>query len=86
MSSGLVLQNGNILGLLLVLGLSGCSDWLLGQEGEVPGCSASSTGFLPVGYSGGTAAAEGTASETAVDADVDAGADAGASVPEGDFT
>jgi hypothetical protein len=32
MSSGLVLQNGNILSLLLVLGLSGCPDWLLGKK------------------------------------------------------
>jgi hypothetical protein len=30
MPSGLVLYSGNILGLLLVLGLSGCFDWLLG--------------------------------------------------------
>lgn len=28
--SGLVPHSGNILGLLLVLGLSDCSDWLLG--------------------------------------------------------
>jgi hypothetical protein len=54
MPSGLVHHSGNIHDLLLVLGLLGCSDWLLGQEGEVPGCSASGTGFVPVGYSDGT--------------------------------
>jgi hypothetical protein len=50
----------------------------------VPGCSASSTSFLPVGCSGGTvaAAAEGTASEIAADANAGSGADAG--IPEGD--
>jgi hypothetical protein len=82
MPSGLVLHSGNILGLLLVLGLSNCSNWLLGQKGEVPGCSVSGTGFLPVGCSGGTAAAaaEGFAFGTATDADVDASA----GIPEGD--
>jgi hypothetical protein len=57
-----------------VLGLLGCSDSLLGQEGEVPGCSASDTGYLPAGYSGDTAAVVGTTSEiaagTGVDSDV----------------
>jgi hypothetical protein len=60
--SGLVLHNGNILGLLVALGLSDYSDYLLGQEGEVPGCFVSGTDFHPVGCAGGTAAAEGTAS------------------------
>jgi hypothetical protein len=55
--SDLVLHSGNISGLLLALELFGCSDWLLGQEGEVPGCSIADTSFLPVGSSGGTAAA-----------------------------
>jgi hypothetical protein len=59
---------------------------LLGYEGEVPDCSASDTGFLLVGCSGGTVAvaAEGTASETAINANVDAGA--GVGVPKGDST
>jgi hypothetical protein len=80
--SGLVLHSGNILGLLLALGLSNYSDWVLGQEAEVPGCSVSSIGFLPVGCSGGTVAAvvDGTASKIDVDADVDSGAD----IPEDD--
>jgi hypothetical protein len=51
--SGLVPHNGNILGLLLVLALLGSSGWLLGQEGEVPGCYASGTNFLLVGCAGG---------------------------------
>jgi hypothetical protein len=73
--SGLVPQSGNIHDLLLALELSGCSDWWLGQEGEVPGCFVVDTGFLPIGWAGGTAAAtEGTASRTVVHADVDAGA------------
>jgi hypothetical protein len=63
-----------------VLGLLGCSDSLLGQEGEVPGCSASDTGYLLAGCSDDTAAAVGTASETAVD--TDAHSDAG--IPVGD--
>jgi hypothetical protein len=54
--SGLVPHNGNICGLLLALELLRCSGWLLGQEGEVPGCS-----------SGTAAAAEGTVSGTACD-------------------
>jgi hypothetical protein len=66
-------------GLLLALELLGCSGWLLGQEGEVPGCSDADTDFLPVGCSNGTAAAaEETASGTAAaGSDADAGADAG---------
>jgi hypothetical protein len=53
-----------------MLGLSSCSGWWLGQEGEVPSCSAADTGFLPIGCSSGTAAAEGTAFGTVVDAGV----------------
>jgi hypothetical protein len=81
--SGLVPHSGNILDLLLALTLSCCSSWLLGQEGEVPNCSASNTDFLLVGCVGGTATtAEGTASGTTVDAGVDGGV--GADVLEGD--
>jgi hypothetical protein len=81
--SGLVPHSGNIHDLLLVLGLSGCSGWLLGKEGEVSRYSTADTGFLLIGCVGGTtAAAEGTASGTAVGADVDAGA--GVDVLEGD--
>jgi hypothetical protein len=61
--SGLVPHNGNIYGLLLALKLLGCSGWLLGQEGEVPGCSGSTA-----------ATAKGTASGTAAGADAGAGA------------
>ena len=63
-----------------MLGLLGCSDLLLGQEGEVPGCSASDTGYLPAGCSDDTAAAVDTASETAADADADSDSD----IPVGD--
>jgi hypothetical protein len=56
--SDLVPHSGNICDLLLALEWLGCSDWLLGQEGEVPGCSTAGTGFLPFGYSGGTTAAD----------------------------
>jgi hypothetical protein len=59
--------------LLLALGLLGCFGWLLGQEGEMRGYSDAGTDFLPVGCSGGTAAAEETASGTGAGADVDAG-------------
>jgi hypothetical protein len=45
--NNLVPHSGNICNLLLALELLGCSDWLLGQEGEVPGCSVADTGFLP---------------------------------------
>ena len=56
-----------------MLGLLGCSDLLLGQEGEVPSCSVAHTGFLLVGCSNGTAAAEETASgTTAAGSDADA--------------
>jgi hypothetical protein len=78
--SGLVLHSGSILCLLLVLGLLGCSDSLLGQEGGVPGCSASDTSYLPAGCSDDTAAAAGTASETVADT----GADSDADIPAGD--
>ena len=61
--------------LLVVLGLLGHSGWLLGQEGELSGCSDTDTDFLPVGCSDGTtAAAEETASSTGAGADADAGA------------
>jgi hypothetical protein len=42
--SDLVPHNGNIRDLLFALELLGCSDWLLGQESEVPGCSITDTG------------------------------------------
>ena len=62
-------------GLLLVLELLGCSSSLLGQEGEVPGCSDAGIDFLLAGCSDGTAAAEETASGTAAaGSDADAGA------------
>jgi hypothetical protein len=62
--------------LLLALELLGCSGWLLGQEGEVPGCSNTDTDFLPAGCSDGTAAAavETTSGTTAAGSDADAGA------------
>ena len=63
-----------------MLGLLGCSDSLLGQEGEVSGCSASDTGYLPAGCSDDTTAAVGTASETAAGTDADSDAD----IPVGD--
>jgi hypothetical protein len=51
---------------LLALTLLGCSDWLLGQEDGLPGCSNAGIDFLPAGCSNGTAAAvEETASGTA---------------------
>jgi hypothetical protein len=78
--SGLALHSGSILCLLLVLGLPGCSDSLLGQEGEVPGCSASDTGYLPADCSDDTTAVVGTASETAAGTS----ADSGAGIPVGD--
>jgi hypothetical protein len=78
--SGLALHSGSILYLLLLLGLLGCSDSLLGQEGEVPGCSASDTSYLPAGCSDDTATAVGTASET----DAGMGTDSDARIPVGD--
>ena len=73
--NGLVPHSGNMHGLLLVLKMLGCSGWLLGQEGEVPGSSDAGMDFLLVGCSDGTAAAaEETASGTAVaGSDADAG-------------
>jgi hypothetical protein len=61
--------------LLLALELLGYSGWLLGQEGELPGCSDVSTYFLPAGCSDSTAAAtEETASGTVADgSDIDVG-------------
>jgi hypothetical protein len=73
--SDFVPHSENIHGLLFALELLGCSGWLLGQEGEVPGCSDVGTDFLPAGCSDGTAAVvEGTASDIAAGADADAGA------------
>jgi hypothetical protein len=62
-------------GLLLALGLLGCSGWLQGQEGELPCCFDAGTNFLPDGFFDGTAAAaaEETASGTCAGADADAG-------------
>jgi hypothetical protein len=62
--------------LLLALELLGCSGWLLGQEGRVPGCSDADIDFLPAGCSNGTAgaAAEEIAFGTSpVSSDADAG-------------
>jgi hypothetical protein len=78
--SGLALHSGSILCVLLVLGLLGCSDSLLVQEGEVPGCSASDTGYLLAGCSDDTAADVGTACETAAGM----GSDSDAGIPMGD--
>jgi hypothetical protein len=62
---------------LLALALLGCSGWLLGQDGGVPGCSDADIDFLPAGCSDNTAAAtEEIASGTAAagsDVDADAG-------------
>jgi hypothetical protein len=74
--SGLVPHSGNMHDFLLALALLGCSGWLLGQEGGVPGCSDADINFLPTGCSEGTAAAaEETASGTGGGGfDADAGA------------
>jgi hypothetical protein len=78
--NGLVPHNGNMHDFLLALVLLGCSGWLLGREGRVPGCSNVGIDFLPGSCSDGTAAAaEETASGTVVaGSDADAGAGAGA--------
>jgi hypothetical protein len=76
--SDLILHNVNILYLLLALGPSDYSDWLLGQKGAVPDCSAFGTDLLPVDCSSGTTA-EGTVSEIDDDADASSGAD----IPKG---
>jgi hypothetical protein len=82
-SNGAALHNGNILCLLLALGLLDCSVWLLGQEDEVPDYSVPGTDSLPVDCSGGTIAyAEGTTSGIAADAVAGSAVD----IPEGDFT
>jgi hypothetical protein len=74
--NGLVPHSGIMRDLLLALELLGCSGWLLGQEGEVPGSSDAGMDFLLVGCSDGTAAAaEETASDTAT---AGSSADAGA--------
>jgi hypothetical protein len=69
---------GNIHDILLALALPNCFGWLLGQEGEVSGCSEAGTDFLLTGCSDSTVvvAAEGTASNTAASADADAEAGA----------
>jgi hypothetical protein len=72
--SDIVPQNENIHDLLLALALPDCSGWLLGQEGEVPGCSDAGTDLFLAGYSDGSVAAKGTASDTVVGADADADA------------
>jgi hypothetical protein len=56
-----------------LLELLGCSGWLLGQEGEVPGCSNADTDFLPTGYFDGTAAEETASCTVAAGSNVDAG-------------
>jgi hypothetical protein len=63
--------------LLLALELLGCSGWLLGQEGKVPGCSDADIDFLPAGCSDDTASdAEEAASDTAAaGSGTDTGAD-----------
>jgi hypothetical protein len=43
--NGLAPHNGSILCLLLALGLLDCSDWILGQEDEVPDYSTSRSDF-----------------------------------------
>jgi hypothetical protein len=58
--------------LPLALELLGHSSWVLGQEGELPGCSDPGTDFLPVECSDGTAAEE-TTSGTGADANAGAG-------------
>jgi hypothetical protein len=76
--NGLVPHSRNTHDFLPALALLGCSSWLLGQEDGLPGCSNAGIGFLPAGYSNGTAAAEETASGTAAaGSDADAGAGAG---------
>jgi hypothetical protein len=72
--SGFVPHIRSMCGLILALELLGCSGWLLGQEGELPGCSDAGTDFLPAGCSDGTAAAAAAAEETAsgTGADIDA--------------
>jgi hypothetical protein len=76
--SGLVPDSGNMCNLLLALELLGCFGWLLGQEGEVPGCSGVGMDFLLAGCSDSTSAAavaKETASNTATaGADTDTGA------------
>jgi hypothetical protein len=72
--SDLVPHNGNIRSLLLAMVLPSCFGWLLGQEGEVSGCSIAGTDFLLASCSDGIASAEGTASDTVAGADADAGA------------
>ena len=73
--NGLVPHSGNMHDFLLELALLNCSGWLLGQEDGLPGCSDAGIDFLLTGCSGGTAAAEETASGTvAAGSNADAGA------------
>jgi hypothetical protein len=69
-----VLHSRSMHDLLPVFGLLDCSDWLLGQEDELPSCSDADTDFLSAECSDGTAAA--AAKETA--SGIGAGADADA--------
>jgi hypothetical protein len=72
--SGFVPHNRSMRDLLLEMELLDCSCWLLGQEGELPGCSDPGTDFLPASCFDGTATAtEETASATGAGADTDAG-------------
>jgi hypothetical protein len=71
--SGFVLYSRSTHDLLLALELLGHSSWVLGKEGELPGCSDVVTDFLQVGCSDGIAAAKGTASGIGADADAGAG-------------
>ena len=80
--SGLVPYSENMHDFLLALTLLGCSDWLLGQEDGLPGCSDAGIDFLLVGCSDGTAVAAATEGATS---DTVAGADADADVLEGDL-
>jgi hypothetical protein len=79
--NGPALHSGSILYLLLALGLVDCSDWLLGQEVEVPDYSVSGTDFFLSSCSSGTVAdAEGTTFVNVVEEDPGSAAD----IPKGD--
>jgi hypothetical protein len=63
--SGLIPYIENMHDFLLALTLLGCSDWLLGLEDGLPGCSNAGIDFLPAGcFDGTVAAVEETASGT----------------------
>jgi hypothetical protein len=74
--NGLVPHSGNMHDFLLALALLGCSDWLLGQEDGLPGCSDAGIDFLPDGCSDDTAAVteETTSGIDVAGSDTDAGA------------